>query len=174
MTSNETVEQQSHAPPRLTVFGTTISIVSIIKIIGIVWIGLVSWSIGGVVGIGIAITIAGIAKVATPVITAVFGHIGLFVIQPDLGITTGALQLALFELGLLVFLSSEPPLSFPMSLVKPVFIGGVVLLTVGILRSTGAVETSVILCCLAVGVGYLIHRYEQVSLGLVTSEQTNR
>ena len=94
--------------------------------------------------------------------------------QPDLGTTTAGLQLALFELGLLVLLNSEPPFAVPISLIKTVFIGGLVLLTLGIFSSTGAVETSVILCCLAVGIGYLIHRYEQVTLGLVTSEQNNR
>lgn len=172
--SDETREQQSHAPPQLAAFGTTISIVSLLQIIGIGVIGFVSWWIGGIVGLGIAIAIAGIALGSTPVITAVFAHIGLFVMQPDIGTTTAGLRLALFELGLLGLLNSEPPFAVPISLIKTVFIGGLVLLTLGIFSSTGAVETSVILCCLAVGVGYLIHRYEQVTLGLVPSEQNNR
>jgi hypothetical protein len=174
MMSDETTEQHSHAPPRLTVFGTTIHIVSLLQIIGIMWIGFVSWWIGGIAGLGVAIVIAGIARFSTPVITTVFAHIGLFVMQPDLGTTTGGLQLVLFELGLLVLLNSEPPFAVRISLVKTAFISGLVLLTLGIFSSSGAAETSVILCCLAVGVGYLIHRYEQVSLGLVTSEQSNR
>ena len=174
MSPNEAAEQPSRTPNQYIVFGKVIHITTILRVIGVGWVGFVSWWIEGIVGLGIALILAGIAVGTTPVITTVFAHIGLFVMQPDLGTTTGGLQFALFEFGVLVFINSEPPLSFPTGLITTAFIGGVVLLTLGVFSSTGLVETSVILCCLAIGVGYLIHRYGQVSLGLITSEQNNR
>lgn len=164
-----------HASQSRTVIilGRTVHLATILQAVSLVWISGVGWLIGDLVGIAVSLAIVGLVVVTTPVIAAAFAHVGLLVILSELSTIMAIVQLGLFEVGLIGLLSSDPPLSTTDGLILTVFVGGSVVTTLWLSNIIALIEASVILCCAVGGIAYSLHRYERVSLGIVTSDDTD-
>lgn len=169
LTSEGLPGQQQNRSRKINILGRTVHLATILQAVSLLWISGVGWLIGDLVGIGISLAIVGL--VATPIIAVAFAHVGLLVMLPELPTTISVVQLGLFEGGLLGLLSSDPPLSITDDLILIVFVGGLVIGALSLFNIIGLLEASLILCCIVGGLGYSVHRYERVSLGIVTSDR---
>ena len=169
--SDEIPDQYLQQPKKITVLGNSIRVVTILRTVSLLLIAGIGWWVGDIVGIGIGLSIAGLGFSTTPVITAAFAHTGLIVILPKLATTTAVIQLIIFEFGLIGLFSSDPPVSMTNNLLTAIFIVSFVILTLWLFNAIGVLEASIALCCVVGGVGYVLHRYERVSLGGVPSDQ---
>ncbi len=161
-TADATVGDRLRAPPTL------------LRGLGVVWILVVSWWIGGLAGVGVGLAIALTVRVAQPVVAVAIAHAGLLILLPTLTTLSSIVGLVLFELGLLAVLLSERPFEFPTAVLTVAF--GIVLVTTvvaGLLWAGHLAATGMLLTLVAV-VAYGIHRYERVTLGLVVDEPADR
>jgi hypothetical protein len=137
---------------------------------GLGWLVVVGWLLGGVVGGAVGVAIAGIAVVARPVVVVGIAHAGLVVVSPELTTIDSLATVGLFELGVIAVLFSDPPIEIPTALLTAGF--AIVLTTITLtiwLRNGPGVAVGVLFAVVAL-LGYGIHRYERVSLGLVATE----
>lgn len=171
LTSEGPPGQQHDRSSKITILGRTVRLATILQVVSLLWISGIGWLIGDIVGIGISLAIVGLVVGTTPIIAAAFAHVGLLVMLPELPTTLSVVHLALFEGGLLGLLSSDPPLSITDDLILIVFVGGLVTVALWLLNIIGMLKASLILCCVVGGIGYSLHRYERVSLGIVTSDR---
>lgn len=169
LTSEGLPGQQQNRSRKINILGRTVRLATILQAVSLLWISGVGWLIGDLVGIGISLAIVGLVVGTTPIIAVAFAHVGLLVMLPELPTTISVVQLGLFEGGLLGLLSSDPPLSITDDLILIVFVGGLVIGALSLFNIIGLLEASLILCCIVGGLGYSVHRYERVSLGIVTS-----
>jgi hypothetical protein len=169
LTSEGLPGQQQNRSRKINILGRTVRLATILQAVSLLWISGVGWLIGDLVGIGISLAIVGLVVGTTPIIAVAFAHVGLLVMLPELPTTISVVQLGLFEGGLLGLLSSDPPLSITDDLILIVFVGGLVIGALSLFNIIGLLEASLILCCIVGGLGYSLHRYERVSLGIVTS-----
>jgi hypothetical protein len=162
-------ESQSTLWP-ISLGGYQVDIAMFLRAVGIGWFMLFGWISNGVVGVSIGLVIAITAVMARPVIVVAVAHAGLLILLPDLTTLTAIIELGLFELGLLVLLLSEYLLDIPVVLLTAGF--GLVFITstVAVLVWAGQLAASFSLVFLIAALSYGIHRYERVSLGLVTDE----
>lgn len=144
----------------------------ILRVIGLVWLTLVSWQFAGSVGLAVGLLLAVGATVVRPVILAALAHAGLVVLVPDITSPTSLAALGLFELGVIAILLSEPPVDRPGALLTiaiGLMLGGA---TIAVQIWADLLAASIVLLVLVSVIGYGIHRYEQVALGLVDPEPT--
>jgi hypothetical protein len=169
----DSAERSGHhlnQPRTVIILGRTVRLVTILQTVSLAWILGIGWLIGELIGIAIGLAIVGLVVGTTPVIATAFAHVGLFVMLPELPTTIAIVQLGLFEVGLVGLLSSDPPASITDNLILPVVVGGLVIGGFWLFTIIGLLEASLILCCAVGGIGYSLHRYERVSLGIVTSD----
>lgn len=137
---------------------------------GALWLVLIGWWIDGVVGVGVSLAIAGVAVVAQPVIVLAVAHAGLLLLIPELATVTSLIEISLFELGVLAVVLSERPVEIPAALLTIAFGGVFIASTITVLIWADQLAASVLIVVLGALLAYGIHRYEQVSLGLVDDE----
>jgi len=144
----------------------------ILRAIGLVWLTLVSWQLAGSVGVAVGLLLAVGATVVSPVILAALAHAGLVVLVPDTVSLTSLVALGLFKLGVIAIVVSEPPVDRPAALLTVaigLMLGGA---TIAVQIWANQLTASLVLLTLVAVIGYGIHRYERVALGLVDPEPT--
>lgn len=143
---------------------------TLLAVCGLAWIVLVGWWVDGITGITVGLGIAGVAIVAQPTVVVAIAHAGLLLLVPELTTLTTLIELGLFELGVLAVLFSYRPVEI-LTVVLTVGFGSVFVATlIAALIWADVVVASVLLVGGVAVLGYGIHRYERVSLGLVDDE----
>lgn len=142
----------------------------VLRVIGLVWLTLVGWWLAGVVGVAVGLLLAIGAVIVRPVVLVALAHAGLVILVPDLSSLTSIIEIGLFELGVIAILVSEPPVDQPTTVLTI----GIGLALAGVIIAAdiwiSQLATILFLLVLVAVVGYGIHRYEQVALGLVDPE----
>jgi len=138
-----------------------------LRIGSVVGLLVVSWLTAGLSGLAVGAVVGLVAFVVRPVITVGVAHAGLLVLIPELASVSSLLSVAAFELCLLGVLGSHATMDRP----TLVLTGGfAVVLSMGVVAVfiwTDVFVTSMFLLAVVGILGYGIHRYERVSLGLV-------
>jgi hypothetical protein len=142
----------------------------ILRVVGVVWLTLVGWRLAGSVGVAVGLLLAVGATIVRPVILVALAHAGLVVLVPDSTSLTALTAIGLFELGVIAILLSDPPVDRPAASLTVAFgllLGGA---TIATQIWAELLAASLVLLVLVAVIGYGIHRYEQVALGLVDPE----
>lgn len=146
---------------------------SVLRAAGLSMLVVVAWLLDGIVGGAVGIAIAGVTIVARPIVVAGIAQAGLLMIAPELTTAESLAMVGLFELGVVAILLSEPPIELPTALLTT---GFAIVFTTSILavwvRNGQGIAIGLLLALVAL-LGYGIHRYERVSLGLVATETNN-
>ena len=154
----------------VSIGGRQIERAILLRAVGLGWLVIVGWLLDGVVGGAVGVAIAGVAVVARPVVVAGLAQAGLRVVAPELTTTDSLAAVGLFELGVIAVLLSEPPIRIPTALLTTGFAVVFATITVTIWVRTGQWAAVGVLLTVVALLGYGIHRYERVSLGLVATE----
>lgn len=167
-TDEETTSRFGHLPG----VDQPLDAVRLGRVFGMGWLTLVGWWIAGGVGVAVGLLLAVGAVILRPVALAALAHGGLVVLVPELSGPTSLIEIGLFELGVVAVLVSEPPVDRATT-VLTIGIGlGLAGVTIAAQLWIDQLATVLVLLGLVAVVGYGIHRYEQVALGLVDPEPT--
>jgi len=143
---------------------------TVIKLLGVSWLIGFSWLFNGLFGIAIAVMIGVITHISRPVIVVGLAHAGLLVLYPEISTLQAAVEVVVFEIGLLAILFSDPPvegLTVLLTVSLSVAFGTTLFVIAG---QSGYWAAVAILLFIIFLVAFVIHRYERVSLGLVETE----
>lgn len=147
-----------------------IDLATLLRIAGVGCLLAVGWFSAGPIGLAIGGGVAAVASSSPPVVAVALAQAGLLVVVPDLAGGRSLLTLASFEGGLVAILLSERPVDRP-TVVLTVAIGAVFVVVVASAISwAGLAVASVAVVVLSAVMGYAIHRFERVSLGLASTE----
>jgi hypothetical protein len=135
----------------------------------VVLIAVVGWLTAGVLGIGVGVgcAIASIRSGSVVTVTAI-AHAGAVVLFPESFSAPVFPALAMFELGVIIILASHPPVASINTVILVVITLGVAVGTLAAIYSVGLFQATVGLVVIGGLLLYGIHRYERVSLGLVS------
>lgn len=143
---------------------------TVIKLLGVSWLIGISWLFNGLFGITIAVMIGLITYISRPVIVVGLAHAGLVMLYPEISTLQAAVEVVVFEIGLLAILFSDPPvegLAVLLTVSLSVAFGTTVFVIAG---QSGYWAAVAILLFIIFLVAFVIHRYERVSLGLAETE----
>lgn len=174
-TDTEPVETAVSNAPQSTLWpisfgGYLVELSTFFKVIGVGLFILAGWVFNGIAGASIGLGILILAVVTRPVFVVAVAHAGLLILFPDLTTVTTVVEIGLFESGLLALLLSENPGDTPAVLLTVGFALVFVTGTVAVLIWASQLAASFFLVFLAAIISYGLHRYERVSLGLITDE----
>ena len=156
----------------ITIGTRKLSIDTVLKIGGLCWFGGIGLLFDGLGGVTLAVVIALITASSQPLVAVGMAHAGFLLLYPDLTALTPlrAGALLLYELGLAALLLSEPPIKSPTVVVTGLLTLLFTITLFAVIPMYGTVAAAMILIFIAFLLGYLIHRYERVSLGLVATD----
>jgi len=142
-----------------------------LKVVGLCWFGTIGLLFNGIVGLGVAVVVAVIVG-SYPVVAVGIAHAGLLLLYPDftgIAVSTAG-ELLLYEGSLTVLLLSNPPYE-RISILFTIGFALVLGITLfAVLSLSGEFAAIIILLFIIFVVGYLLHRYERVSLGLAVTD----
>lgn len=172
-------EQPSRAPLMqvsknysITIGNRVLPIDTVLKLGGLCWFGGIGLLFDGLGGVTLAVVVALITASSQPLVAVGMAHAGFLLLFPDLTAMTPltARTLLLYELGLATLLLSEPPIESPTVLVTGLLTLLFTITLFAVIPMYGTVAAAMILIFIGFLLGYFIHRYERVSLGLVTTD----
>ena len=172
-------EQPSRAPLMqvsknysITIGNRVLPIETVLKVGGLCWFGSIGLLFDGRGGVTLALVVAIITVSSQPLVAVGMAHAGFLLLYPDLTALTPlrAGALLLYELGLAALLLSEPPIKSPTVVVTGLLTLLFTITLFAVIPMYGTVAAAMILIFIAFLLGYLIHRYERVSLGLVATD----
>ena len=140
---------------------------SILRLGAVVGFAVVSWITAGIAGLGIAAIVGILAFRVRPIITVGFAHAGIIVLLPELADISSLVSLAVFELCLFGMLASQESMSRPTIALTAGIAVVLGMSVVAVFIWTDLFVATMFLLCFVGVLGYGIHRYERVSLGLV-------
>jgi len=140
-----------------------------LRIGSVVGLLVVSWLTAGLSGLAVGAVVGLVAFVVRPVITVGVAHAGLLVLIPELASVSSLLYVAAFELCLLGVLGSHATMDRPTFALTGGFAVVLGMGVVAVFIWTDVFVTSMFLLAVVGILGYGIHRYERVSLGLVAA-----
>ncbi len=143
---------------------------TVLRTLGLCWLILLGWGVDGLGGAAVGVVIAAVAVVTRPLVVAAVAQAGLLMLVPEITALSSLAVIGLFELGVVAVLLSEHPFDTPTTLLTIGFGAVFVITTVAVLIWSGPLTASAVLVALVAVLAYGIHRYERVSLGLVTDE----
>jgi len=139
----------------------------ILRLGAVVGFAIVSWITAGIAGLGIAAVVGILAFSVRPIITVGFAHAGLVILLPELADISSLASLAVFEFCLVGILASQESVDRPTIALTAGIAVALGMSVVAVFIWTDLFVATMFLLCVVGVLGYGIHRYERVSLGLV-------
>jgi len=140
----------------------------VLRLGAVVGFGIVSWITAGFGGLAIAAVVGILAFSIRPIITVGVAHAGLLILLPELADLSSLIYLAVFELCLFGILASEETVSRPTIVLTAGIAVVLGMSVVAVFIWTDLFVATMFLLSVVGILAYGVHRYEQVSLGLVT------
>ena len=139
----------------------------ILRLGAVVGFAIVSWITAGFGGLAIAAVVGILAFSVRPIITVGVAHAGLLILLPGLADISSLISLVVFELCLFGILASEESVSRPTIVLTAGIAAVLSMSVVAVFIWTDLLVATMFLLCFVGVLGYGVHRYELVSLGLV-------
>lgn len=168
--SSDSEPSTSTSSNQIPFTGHTLAGKTLIQLGGVIWILGISSIFNGLAGIAVGILVGVTMRISHPVITVGVAHAGLLVLYPELTTVQTAVEIALFECGLLAILLGERYEERDTALLTIILsvVFGMTFVALNVWKDTLIAATGLVFITLLLAYG--IHRYERVSLGLVTTD----
>lgn len=166
--------QHNRTTPMFTVGNRAVSGDTLLKLFGVGWVVVISWLFNGFVGIGVSLIIGLVTLVSRPVVVVGIAHAGLLGLYPEVTTFQPAIELALFEIGIIAILLSDPPIARIDTILTVTLSLTFATIFFELAGRSGYVTAMGILLFMILLIAYIIHRYEQVALGLAATESKEK
>jgi len=156
----------------LSVGGRRIDLAAVLWVGGLGSLLGVGWLSAGVIGLAVGAGVAAIAYSSRPVVAVALAQAGLLVVVQEVTVGRPLAELAAFQAGLVAILLSERPVDSATVVLTVAVSAVLVAVVISAVSLGGLAAAGVAVVVLAGAMGYAVHRFERVSLGLAASTET--